>query len=355
MKKLKNWRPALLALGAAAAGVLVLARGAEAAQGVRRGLELCGGIVIPSLFPFMVLSAFLTKSGLSRVLGRPVGLISRPLFRLPGAAGTAVLLSYISGYPVGGRMAVQLYESGQVTLAQTRRMLYFTINAGPAMILSAVGAGMLGSPRAGVILLVSHILASVLIGVAIAHLPGSRKEESVPHRASGDASARTCLLDAFVEAAADASSGMLGICAFVVLFAAVLGMLPPLSGITGAAVSGLLEVTSGCGAAVGAALGLPAIAAMLGWGGLSVHCQVLSSAYRLRPSMPKFLLARAAHAGLSYLLCSLLLPLSGGAVETISNGVQAFASACTVSMPASAALLLMGAVLLWSLSHKSAE
>ena len=44
-------------------------------------------------------------------------------------------------------------------------MLRFCVNAGPAFIISAVGAGMLGSVRMGVVLFAAHILASVLVGI----------------------------------------------------------------------------------------------------------------------------------------------------------------------------------------------
>lgn len=44
-------------------------------------------------------------------------------------------------------------------------MLRFCVNGGPAFIISAVGAGMMGSVRFGVVLFTAHLLASLLIGI----------------------------------------------------------------------------------------------------------------------------------------------------------------------------------------------
>ena len=49
----------------------------ESAEGVKEGLQLCTTAVIPSLFPFMTVSAFAVQSGISARLGR----IIEPAYR----------------------------------------------------------------------------------------------------------------------------------------------------------------------------------------------------------------------------------------------------------------------------------
>ena len=57
-------------------------------------------------------------------------------------------------------------------------MLRFCVNAGPAFIISAVGAGMMGSVRMGAVLFAAHILASLLLGIGGRIWDGrSRKNE----------------------------------------------------------------------------------------------------------------------------------------------------------------------------------
>ena len=54
----------------------------ECAQAAREGLELCGGVLLPSLFPFFVLSSLSVDLGLMGGLGRVLEGLMRPLFRV---------------------------------------------------------------------------------------------------------------------------------------------------------------------------------------------------------------------------------------------------------------------------------
>jgi len=46
-------------------------------------------------------------------------------------------------------------------------MMCFCVNSGPSFLIAAVGAGMLSSQRAGIILFATQTLATVLIGAAV--------------------------------------------------------------------------------------------------------------------------------------------------------------------------------------------
>ena len=76
-------------------------RNAQAASvWVTEGLELCVTKLIPSLFPFMVVSALLIKSGVGRtvfsVLSRPM----RALFGIGADSSCALALGWLCGFPV---------------------------------------------------------------------------------------------------------------------------------------------------------------------------------------------------------------------------------------------------------------
>ena len=81
----------------------------------RDGLTLCYNVIIPSLFPFFVLSALVVDLGLAGHLGRALEGIMRPLFNVPGACAPALALGFVGGYPVGARTALQLYQKGMCT------------------------------------------------------------------------------------------------------------------------------------------------------------------------------------------------------------------------------------------------
>ena len=67
----------------------------------------------------------------------------------------------------------------------------------------------------------------------------------------------------------------LNICAFVVLFRVLAALLPPV--LPGAAL-GALEMVTGVSALSPGRAGFVWAGAIVGWGGLSVHCQALSAA-----------------------------------------------------------------------------
>ena len=61
---------ALYAAAAVAAGFALIACSAEAMEAARASLRLCGEVLIPSLFPFFVLSGLIQELGLPSRLGR---------------------------------------------------------------------------------------------------------------------------------------------------------------------------------------------------------------------------------------------------------------------------------------------
>ena len=85
-----------LALLIATAG-LVAAPG-EAIAGAKDGLVLCFNVIVPSLFPFFVLSSLVVDLGLAAYLGRALEGLMRPLFRVSGSCAAAVALGFIGYY-----------------------------------------------------------------------------------------------------------------------------------------------------------------------------------------------------------------------------------------------------------------
>ena len=326
---------ALLAAVAAVACALLLFP-AQAAQGAKNGVGYSLNILIPSLYPFMVLSVFVVRSGLSEKIGGAMRRPTRALFRLPGGAAASLLMSVVGGYPAGARSAAALYEAGVVSRAEARRMLCFCVSAGPPFVVTAVGVGFLRSAPAGAILLASQLAAFFAMGV-LCGVFAPREAAGKPRaKKGGDAGPAR----AFIASAADAADATLTMCCFVVLFAVLMSLLrlfvkdPVLS----AVLSSLLEVTGGC--ADLARLGVPlwVFAFALGWGGLCVHFQVLACTAGIGVPRGRFELCRLLQGVLAAAACRglcLLFPQSAEAFENIRGPVT---GALSGSAPAAAAL-----------------
>ena len=345
-------------------GGLFLIFGADISAGIRSGISVCGDVVIPSLFPFMILTEFVALSGASDTLSKPISPFTRWLFGLPKVTAAPILLSFISGYPVGASLARRLYDSGKISRSDAEKMLTFTVNSSPAMLIFAVGMGMLGGKEYGYLLYIVHILASVLNGILFSriilnsganrrvekvNLPtfnaqntiqtigqksayGITKKDDTPHYN---------IADAFVTATADASVSMLKICGCVILFAGIVASIK-----SARILALILEVTVGCKVAVN--YGIKAISAVVGFGGISVIMQVMTvSKGLIRPWI--LILSRITHAAISYGLCSVAISLlPEKTVAVLSTGLPQLDSFTSVTAPASAAMLLLAVVVMFS-------
>lgn len=342
----------------------------QSVQAARDGVELCLNVILPSLFPFFVLSTLAVELGLIGTLGRLTEPLMAPLFRVNGSCAGAFLLGIVGGYPVGARTAIALYESGQCSRAEAERLMSFCNNSGPAFILGVVGAGIFSSSAAGLWLYGAHVAASVLVGLIFRFYGNGAV--TAPREVSNSHTSRSAPA-IFIEAVKNAFSSTLGICAFVIFFTVVIRLLFLTGIITHLAallvlplghlglrqdmaeslLSGAIEMTSGVwslrdmAASLGSRLCMAAF--ILGWAGLSVHCQVLSFIGSSGLSTRTYFFGKLLHGILSAALIFLLSKILGwsspvsailaGQVTTIAR--LRFGRALTVSLGAAAGLWLL--------------
>lgn len=259
----RKWQGLFLA----AALVALLARSAVAAEAVRRGLALCARSVIPALFPYFVVSGLFISLGFAESVGRHLAPLTRRLFGVGGAGAAAFFLGLLGGYPVGGRTVGQLYRAGELEKDEAEHLLSFCNNAGPSFILGVAGLGCFGSLRAGIILYGIHAFSAVLVGIFLRKSsqsrPPSRQQVTPPQS----------LLPAFLSSVQEAAGAMLRLCGFVVFALVVQAVLAEGTGLRHPAFLGFIELTGGV-AGLGDSKGdFVWAAALLGWGGLSVHGQ----------------------------------------------------------------------------------
>lgn len=277
----------------AALGVLLLCS-ADTARAVREGLALCAGSVIPALFPFLAVSGLLTALDAGTAPGRGRMLLARVLGCGPAGAG-AFLLGLVGSYPVGARTVAQLYREKRISRPEACRLLLFCNNCGPAFILGVAGLGCFGSLRAGGLLWAVHMLAALGIALVLPRRPLPPGRDAAGVRPPAFAAA-------FVRSVRDAAGAMVQICGFVVFFLAALRLMARLTGLSHPLLSGAVELTQGILALPATPTGFVWAAALLGWGGLSVHGQ--SAAVLSGTDLPlgPYLAAKAAQAALSALL-----------------------------------------------------
>ena len=302
--EVKSMRRRILpTLGLLGVMALLLLCSADAAQAVRDALALCAQSVIPALFPFFVVSSLFIDLGCAAVLGRSLAPVMHRLFGVSGAGGTAFLLGIIGGYPVGGRTAGELYRSGQCEREECERLLAFCNNAGPSFILGIAGLGCFGSVRVGAWLYLIHVGAAAMVGLlfrSTSRQMGRPEKTETPRWA-----------DALIEAVRGGAMSMVNICAFVVFFLVILRLFSRFTGMQHGAILGIVEMTNGILRLANDRRGFIWAAGLLGWGGLSVHCQTAAVLSGSGLSLKRYFIGKALQAAISMAAAwpvSLLLP-----------------------------------------------
>lgn len=122
-------------------------------------------IVMPSLFPFILFSNILIYSGYFKLFKETkLCQFLAWFFKISKNASLSVIFGFLFGYPNGAKFVNEQYEKGEISRNEAEYLLSFINNSSPAFILSSVGIGMFGNIKIGILLLFSHIGASVVIG-----------------------------------------------------------------------------------------------------------------------------------------------------------------------------------------------
>ena len=89
----------------------------------------------------------------------------KPLFNISGEGSFAFIMGIISGYPTGAKIAANFRNENICTKEECERLLSFTNNSGPLFIIGTVGISMFGNSSIGLLLFITHILASITVGI----------------------------------------------------------------------------------------------------------------------------------------------------------------------------------------------
>lgn len=210
-------------------------------------------------------------------------------------------MGLLGGYPIGAKVTADLYKSNRLTQNEAERLMFFTVNSGPAFTITAVGMGMLGNYYSGLILYFSTILTSLVVGFLCRFL-SDKKELINEHIIKSNREF------AFINSVSSGANAVINISSWVLTFSCISGIINDfnLNDNFKIFLNTILEVTNGCKICSGN-MSLPVISAVLGFGGFSVICQSSPYLAECKVKMKHFLASRILNSALSAFFTSQLL------------------------------------------------
>lgn len=121
--------------------------------------------LLPALFPYILITELILELNIAQNLTYGFSKIICKIFQIPVCAAPTILISYLLGYPNAAKYIYKLYNNNEIDLYTVKKLCTFTHNASPAYILVSIGLVMYNNIMLGIILLISHAIASILIGI----------------------------------------------------------------------------------------------------------------------------------------------------------------------------------------------
>ena len=286
------------------------------------GMLLAARRVLPTLFPFLVLSTILLRTGFAETL---FALPSRAVSTLLGCSregALALLIGCFCGFPVGGRLLSDLCAEQRISPSERNRLLPLANHPSFVFFCSTFGNGMLHSRKNGLLLYLSVLIATLTLGIATRHTesplpkaPAKTAKKSISPSALLTESVRSSTFTALI------ASGF--IIFFAVCSASAEGLLIAL-GLPkwfSLLLSGTFELSRGIQKAAemmeypaSRLCGTILCGFFAGFGGLSAHLQVIATVEDRLPggaeehtcTLRSFVMWKFAEGGLSALIYFLL-------------------------------------------------
>jgi len=270
------------------------------------GLSLSYNLIIPVVFPYMILSDLLLSyvhlegfTPLSHSFSR--------IFKISPRGIGAYISGLICGFPTGVKLGRDLYLSGMIDKDECERLICFSCNPSPAFLIGGIGFSIRGSVCDGVILLIANLIASITLGAILS----LGKHSS--HREKCNNDKYSFSLTSSIK---DAAINTLSTCGFITFFSIIIGIVRTLipSDAFIITLSTLLEISNATSFIANsslpprAALSLAAFAASSS--GISVLLQsknlLIGTDISMKYYIPARLLTGSVSAFITFIACTIL-------------------------------------------------
>lgn len=249
-------------------------------------------VLIPSLFPFFIISDILINYNITSYIPRYIKSFLKKIFNISDNQITILLLSMISGFPSNARNTRTLYDNNLITLEEADHILMFSHFANPMFILTTIALFFFKNKEIGIILFISHYLSNMILGFLI--------RSNKKYKDNNQVSMNTDSFgNIFVKSIKKSIDTILMICGILVVFMMLANIIITTFNFNvynAAIIKGIFEITIGieaiCKLNISNIYKCVISSCFLAFGGISVHVQVLSQIANTKIKYSYFLLGR---------------------------------------------------------------
>ena len=288
----------------------------------KEALKICASNIIPSLFPFLVITQILSRTGIADAAGKCVSFIVSPLLGIHKNLCGAFLTGIFGGFPNGVHSTGIAFQKGLCTKKQAERCLALSNNCSLAFLMTIAGAYTLGSTVNGLILAGVQMISILIISLILRFVYGTAKDYT--SNCSDDKSNCT-FISAICKSVTQSCINMLSVCGYITVFYIISCLL--LNGIrnpstTTAILKGILEMSSGVIMAkdIDYPLNFIITAFIIGFSGICVIFQVTDASLYYGLSSSEFVFSRILNAVLMPVLTAItMIFLPRGCIYTFNS------------------------------------
>lgn len=118
--------------------VIVLIHPTQTFQYAYQGLYQWATRMVPTLFPFMMISSIMIYSGIDTELGRMLNILLKKIYKYTSYGLYAVFMGFLCGFPMGAKVVSELFDSGKINKNEANSLLSFCNNIGPAYFIGII-------------------------------------------------------------------------------------------------------------------------------------------------------------------------------------------------------------------------
>lgn len=313
----------------------------ESIKSAKEGLNIWVNVLIPSLLPFIIGANLIVELKIVDLIGVIINPITKFVFNVSGKSALVFVISTVSGYPVGAKLAYDLRYKGQISSSEAQRLVSFCSTSGPLFIIGAVAVGMFNNPSLGYLMILCHYLGSISVGILFRNYGKEKLSKSninvrtnLKNIISTRYSSNIGFFVMFGNAVVNGVNTLLAVGGFVIVFSVVFKVLSlfniisllatilsiPLSlfGVTKelcyAFIGGLFEITIGCSnisQVASASLSIKASLSsfLIGFSGLSILAQCCNFLAKTDIKTNLYILSKFLHGLFAAIFTFLLYPI----------------------------------------------